>query len=145
METINKIFVTKEISTKLVDLGFKEPCIAYRWWDDDLDDWSDKLSPAVNGCDSDSNFDMVNNSNPNIITVPTWEQVLQWFCEKGFRGYIEQKVAGDFGFVIYIKNLENPASKPWNRLSYFTKHFGTYQEAMSELVNQLIVLYNKVR
>lgn len=141
MEVINKVFVSKEISIKLEDLKFREPCIAYRWWDSELEDWSNNLSPAIDGCDSSAVFELVNNNNPNLIAVPTWEQVLEWFREKGFRGYIEQKVAGDFGFVIHIKNLENPAGEPWKRISYFTKHFKTYQEAMVELVNQLIILY----
>lgn len=141
MDLINKIFVSTEISLKLVDLSFREPCIAYRWCDSELGDWSDNLIPAIDGCDSSAIFDPVDNHNPNIIAIPTWDQVLEWFREKGFRGYVEQKVAGDFGFVIYVKNLENPAGEPWKRISYFTKHFETYQGAMSELVNQLIALY----
>lgn len=47
---------------------------------------------------------------------------------KGIRVFVEQKAAGDFGFVIYIKTGD--AGKPWNRHSFFTQHFDTYTSAL---------------
>ena len=57
-----------------------------------------------------------------IYTAPTQSLLQKWLREvHNIRVYPTQKIAGDFGFEIYIKNEENPAGSPFKRVSYFTQ------------------------
>lgn len=74
--------------------------------------------------------------------IPTWEQVFEWFREKGFIGAIEYK---DF----YSENNYEYAYCITNKLDKKTYHSighsitKTYEEAREELVNKLIEIYKK--
>jgi hypothetical protein len=78
----------------------------------------------------------------------TTQDLLQkWLREvHNIRVYPTQKIAGDFGFEIYIKNEENPAGSPFKRVSYFTQHFNSYEEAiekgLQEALNLIILNTN---
>lgn len=58
------------------------------------------------------------------------------------RPFVENKVCGDFGFVIYTKNPKRDeiASLPWIRNSYFTLHFATYEEALEKALQESLKL-----
>ena len=61
---------------------------------------------------------------------PTQSLLAKWLREEyNIRVFPIQKIAGDFGFEIYIPNKDNPVGKPFERLAYFTLHFKTYEEA----------------
>lgn len=70
-----------------------------------------------------------------LAFAPTQDILQKWLREEcKIRVFVEQKVAGDFGFVIYVVNpvKENIAGRPWIKESHFTKHFSTYEEALEE-------------
>lgn len=76
------------------------------------------------------------------ISLPTWEQVLEWFRNKGFIGTVEYK---DF----YSENNYEYAFCIINKLDKKTYHSignsitKTYEEAREALVNKLIEVYGK--
>lgn len=77
-------------------------------------------------------FDMSNNSY-EVYSAPTQSHLQCWLRETHkIRVLIVQKIAGDFGFEIYVPNKENPSGKPWKRLSFFTIHHKTYENALEE-------------
>jgi len=71
-----------------------------------------------------------NTSDIEFVSAPTQSLLAKWLREEySIRVYPIQKIAGDFGFEIYIPNKDNPVGKPFERLAYFTLHFKTYEEA----------------
>lgn len=75
--------------------------------------------------------------------APTQSLLQKWLREVyKIRIYITQKVAGDFGFEIYIpnSNKEKIAGKPWERVSYFTQHYSTYEEALEAGLQEALKL-----
>lgn len=121
MEEVKKqgtesLFVTYKIALELQKLGFDENVL--RYYDDETKEFCDVMK---------------------IIKAPLYQQAFRFFREKyNIRGFITQKVAGDFGFEIYVPNKENPVGKPFNRIGEFTKHFKTYEEAQIACVRKLI-------
>lgn len=73
-----------------------------------------------------------NRGDKNQISRPTQSLLQRWLREvHKIRVYVENKTAGDFGFIIYTLNSpELCAGQPWVRNSYFTLHFKTYEEAL---------------
>ena len=73
--------------------------------------------------------------------IPTQSLLQKWLREvHNIRVYPTQKIAGDFGFDIYIKNEENPAGSPFKRVSYFTQHFNSYEAALEEGLQEALTL-----
>jgi hypothetical protein len=87
MENLKDLFVSKEISIKLKEKGFDEPCLAvYRggslYFDKMIcgyaSDLSEKTDFSTNS-DFDKNF-LVNKTDKNYwITAPMKNQVIDWF------------------------------------------------------------------
>lgn len=86
--------VSIEIAKNLKDIGFDEPCLITNYnYDTDIE--TNFISFNYNSC-SDINVDIleckfgknsdfkdVHKEYPvNITTIPTWEQIFQWFREK---------------------------------------------------------------
>ena len=73
--------------------------------------------------------------------APTQALLQKWLIEvHNIRVYPTQKIAGDFGFDIYIKNEENPAGSPFKRVSYFTQHFNSYEAALEKGLQEALNL-----
>lgn len=72
--------------------------------------------------------------------LDSWDDVLNYFRDRHkLRGFPTQKVAGDYGFEIYVPGAD-PAALPFKRLSYFTQHFRDYYGALEACVKELIKL-----
>ena len=114
---MKKEFLPYELEVKLVELGFNEKT---------FDVHSDIITQGSN---------VIKKPTPRIL----FQQAFRFFREKyNIRGFITQKVAGDFGFEIYVPNKENPIGKPFNRIGEFTKHFKTFEEAQIACLKKLI-------
>lgn len=71
------------------------------------------------------------------VSGDTW---FLWMCllqqwlrgEHKIRVYVENKVAGDFGFTIYIPNPDKGEciGRPWIKQPHYTLHFKTYEKAL---------------
>jgi hypothetical protein len=100
------------------------------------DVYIEKIS-HINGA---SNMDLSNNLYV-VYARPTQALLQKWLREvHNIRVYPTQKIAGDFGFEIYIKNEENPAGSPFKRVSYFTQHFNSYEEAIEKGLQEALNL-----
>ena len=124
--TIEKEFVPYDLALELKELGFEEPCFGS----------IDQIGYIhVKGSKSSPRGLMMYNT----INCPTFSQAFRFFRERyKIRGFVTQKIAGDFGFAIYVPNKENPAGKPFNRVDEFTKHFTTYEGAELASIWKLI-------
>ena len=73
-------------------------------------------------------------------------ELQKWLREDHkIRVFPEQKTAGDFGFKIYVQNpeVEKRAGVPWIRISYFTHHFPTYEDALEAGIIEGLKLIEK--
>ena len=75
--------------------------------------------------------------------IPTWEQVFQWFREKGFDSYIELESLPypDEG-VYYYFEISKPTLYGINQL-YCQGDFDDYNEAREALIKELIQTYKR--
>lgn len=120
------IFVPKELSEKLKEIDFDEPCIAYYYH-----------RSALNIISYKHNF----NGNQSIetnLSAPTWEQVFKWFREKGIYSEILFKSLGIGGNIITFdeEGLEE---------NCYLELQETYEQARENLIFELIELYEKER
>lgn len=77
-------------------------------------------------------LDRYRKNNYDVTTIPTWEQVLEWFREKGF--------------MITLINYEDESKFSFFNMKikggvYYAGAFYTYEEAREELVKTLIKTY----
>ncbi len=72
------------------------------------------------------------NNTKRGISIPTWEQVFEWFREKGFRITLENH-KDSTKFIFY--NMKIKEGK------HFKGVFSTYEEAREALVKELIRIY----
>ena len=77
-------------------------------------------------------LDRYRKNNYDVTTIPTWEQVLEWFREKGF--------------MITLINYEDESKFSFFNIKikggvYYAGAFYTYEEARGELVKTLIKTY----
>ena len=127
-----------DIAKQLKEISFNENTLFYRFsGDTDL-----KLSIADDvSLDYILTIEDVEQFNYNrrgfYLSIPTWEQVFEWFRAKGFYSYIKKKSFPDryifcieYGLTIYSKENLRDELLP-----------KTYEEARKELVEKLIELY----
>jgi len=77
-------------------------------------------------------LDRYRKNNYDVTTIPTWEQVFEWFREKGFRiTLINYEDISKFSF--YNMKIRGGV--------YYAGAFNTYEEARKELINKLIETY----
>lgn len=85
----------------------------------------------------DTNFEV--SSMYGGYDLPFWEQVLEWFRERGFYSYIKKKSFPE-RYIYYIEYGLTTYSKENLRDELLPK---TYEEAREEMIRKLIELYNK--
>lgn len=115
--------VPLEIAKELKEIGFDMVCQNWQAYESFV---------SVNF----TYLDRYRKNNYDVTTIPTWEQVFEWFREKGmFHSisivndlledvkYFEAEICDNNGDIICIISR------------------GTYEEAREELVNKLIELY----
>lgn len=124
-----------EIAKELKEIGFKEKCLCY-WHEyfhriECSTDDEDRLCPEY--------YDY--NTDESTTSLPTWEQVFEWFREKGFDSYIglESHPYPDEGIYYYFE-ISKPNLYRINQLA-FQGDFDDYNEAREALVKALIRTY----
>lgn len=116
--------VPLDIAQELKEIGFDTPCSFY------YDEKLLKISPW-----HDEEF-AVTNWNDKLfrycVSIPTWEQVFEWFREKGFRISLENH-EDSTKFMFYNMKI--------NEGKHFKGEFSNYEEAREALVKALIQTY----
>nr|DAV13853.1 MAG TPA: hypothetical protein [Caudoviricetes sp.] len=121
-----------EIAKELKEIGFKEKCLCY-WHEyfhriECSTDDEDRLCPEY--------YDY--NTDESTTSLPTWEQVFEWFREKGYESYIrlESHAHFDEGNYYYFEiTKSNLCQLDWQG------DFDDYNEAREALVKALIRTY----
>lgn len=148
METNNypSWLVSVEQAKKLKEIGFNEPTMFY------LIDASGQilLNPNNGGVDlcgvyslelKDISLSDYNDESFNVrgtTSIPMWEQVFEWFREKGFECSIKMYYQKWFNEGCYYSYVITSATDTWIGSK---SEFETYEEAREELLNSLIEKY----
>ena len=122
--------VSLEIAQQLKEIGFKEKCLCY--WHEHFHriecstDDEERLCPEY--------YDY--NTDESTTSLPTWEQVFEWFREKGYHGIIAAKGEDGENEYSYCIDYLNELSSDFEQDSHLT-----YEEAREALVKALIQTY----
>nr|DAK72015.1 MAG TPA: hypothetical protein [Caudoviricetes sp.] len=119
-----------EIAKELKEIGFKEKCLCY-WHEyfhriECSTDDEDRLCPEY--------YDY--NTDESTTSLPTWEQVFEWFREKGYHGVIAARGEDGENEYSYCIDYLNELSSDFEQDSHLT-----YEEAREALVKALIRTY----
>lgn len=125
--------VSLEIAKKLKEIGFKEKCLCY-WHEyfhriECSTDDEDRLCPEY--------YDY--NTDESTTSLPTWEQVFQWFRSKGYHGTLHtysvmMNNVEEFRFYYEINSCQEYITNP-------EEYYKTYEQAQEALVYKLIETY----
>ena len=146
--------VSLDIAIKLKEIGFNEYCPFFVYpknddneYDDEVfisgtvtveEEWLDEdnydeviIDLSVTECGKFNKF--------NFQTIPTWEQVFEWFREKGYHGVIAVgDESGEVNEYSYCINYLNELQSDFEQDSHLT-----YEEAREALVKALIRTYKQ--
>lgn len=120
--------VPLEIAKELKDIGFDIPCVFV------LTN-KDKIGFTTKGNNQYHLFeelDLNSNSEGSLVCIPTYEQLFEWFREKGFRISLENH-EDSTKFMFYNMKI--------NEGKHFKGEFSNYEEAREALVKALIQTY----
>ena len=123
--------VSLEIAKELKEIGFKEECLCY-WYEpvqrvECSTDEDERLCPEY--------YDY--NTDETTTSLPTWEQVFEWFRERGYHGIIAVgDESGEVNEYSYCIDYLNELSSDFEQDSHLT-----YEEAREALVKALIQTY----
>ena len=122
--------VPLEIAKELKEIGFDMVCQNWQAYESFV---------SVNF----TYLDRYRKNNYDVTTIPTWEQVFEWFREKGFDSYIglERLPYPDEG-VYYYFEISKPTLYSINQLDC-QGDFADYNEAREVLVKTLIQTYKR--
>ena len=134
--------VSLEIAKELKEIGFNKKTMFYFFSADTTFKFSisediplDYILPI-----GDVELDNYNRKG-FYASIPTWDQVFEWFREKGFESYIrlESHAHFDEGNYYYFEiTKSNLRQLDWQG------DFDDYNEAREALLNKLIELYKKL-
>lgn len=130
--------VPLDIAKELKEIGFDEPTL-FHYYENDFDVTIETNSYYDEGeaqgylhfyisAFKEENF----NRDKKCISIPTWEQVFEWFREKGFNITLENH-EDSTKFMFYNMKI--------NEGKHFKGEFSNYEEAREELVKTLIQTY----
>ena len=120
--------VPVEIAKKLREIGFDKECIFVLTK-------SNKIGFTTKEDNQYYLFEEVNlNSNleNSLVCIPTWEQIFEWFRNKGFRITIENHEHST-EIMFYSMAISNGKHFKWE--------LPTYEQARETLVEKLIEIY----
>ena len=135
-----------EIAKELKEIGFDVPTL-FHYYENDFDITIETNSYYDEGeaqgylnfyisAFKEENF----NRDKKCISIPTWEQVFDWFREKGLECFIEIEYQSTFEeCCYYCYVITNPRGKTIDCKSYFDD----YNEARETLVKALIQTYKR--
>lgn len=140
-----------EIAKKLKEIGFNEACPFIVYPNDDEVVVSGTVTVEEDWLDEDNYGEVIidlpisqcNTFNKlNFQTIPTWEQVFEWFRGEGYESYIrlESHAHFDEGNYYYFEiTKSNLHQLDWQG------DFDDYNEAREALVKALIQTYKKYK
>lgn len=126
-----------EIAKELKEIGFEEECHFFWNFYEDVN----KMCCYADISEEDDDFLLPNTYNYNnknstgyyvYLSLPTWEQVFEWFREKGFNITLENH-EDSTKFMFYNMKI--------NEGKHFKGEFSNYEEAREALVKALIQTY----
>ena len=128
-----------EITKNLKEIGFDEPCVCYTRLSYNETNTSncvpDVSYSSFGKLDGVKNSEHINDDITFGISIPTWEQVFEWFNLRGLYETIDYE--GNEVYTIRVIIKGTPSVSTDNR-KYFT-----YGEAREVLVNELIRIYKE--
>lgn len=126
-----------DIAKKIKQIGFDEECCFVLVSNDKKVGFTTKHKAQYYFVDD---IDKVNyNKETNICSIPTWEQVFEWFRSKGYESEIINHYSKDlkckvgYRYFIVFNNSE----------TFEDGFYETYEKTREELVNKLIEFYNE--
>ena len=141
--------VSLEIAKELKEIGFNEPChfqfLYYHGWEMLKKRGDEYGFITSNSCRA---YVVENHNGIGKLSVPTWEQVFQWFREKKIYGNVNQEWEyGRYNSPIglnYFYVINDCRKKKINKTKAIVNGgFDTYEEAREELVKVLIQTYKR--
>ena len=138
-----------EIAKELKEIGFDEPChfyfLYYHGWEMLKKRGDEYGFITSNSCRA---YVVENHNGIGKLSVPTWEQVFQWFREKKIYGNVNQE--WEYGRynspkrLNYFYVINDCRKKDINKTEAITNSgFNNYEEAREELVKVLIQTYKR--
>ena len=130
--------VPLDIAQELKAIGFDEPChfhfLYYHGWEMLKKRGDEYGFITSNNCRA---YVVENHNGIGKLSVPTWEQVFQWFRSKGYHGVIAVgDESGEVNEYSYCIDYLNELSSDFEQDSHLT-----YEEAREALVKALIQTY----
>lgn len=130
--------VPLDIAQQLKKIGFNEPChflfLYYHGWEMLKKRGDEYGFITSNNCRA---YMVENHNGIGKLSIPTWEQVFQWFRSKGYHGIIAVgDESGEVNEYSYCINYLNEVSSDFEQDSHLT-----YEEAREALVKALIQTY----
>jgi len=138
-----------EIAKELKEIGFNEPChfqfLYYHGWEMLKKRGDEYGFITSNSCRA---YVVENHNGIGKLSVPTWEQVFQWFREKKIYGNVNQEWEyGRYNSPIglnYFYVINDCRKKKINKTKAIVNGgFDNYEEAREELVKVLIQTYKR--
>lgn len=136
-------FIPYELSLKIKELGFDEPCLGYytstgyfnskkelKWrkWQ-----FSYNFQPITN---KQLTWKYSKTENVQQVVAPLYQQALDWFREKGYENWVSHNEEG-YQFVIKWEFVHTGGIEALSKI-------GTYEEAKLECLKKLIeIVKNK--
>ncbi len=133
--------VPLDIAKELKEIGFEEECHFFWNFYEDVN----KMCCYADISEDDDDFLLPNTYNYNnknstgyyvYLSLPTWEQVFEWFREKGYHGVIAARGEDGENEYSYCIDYLNELSSDFEQDSHLT-----YEEAREALVKALIRTY----
>jgi hypothetical protein len=130
--------VPLDIAQELKAIGFDEPChflfLYYHGWEMLKKRGDEYGFITSNNCRA---YVVENHNGIGKLSVPTWEQVFEWFRSKGYHGVIAVgDESGEVNEYSYCIDYLNELSSDFEQDSHLT-----YEEAREALVKALIRTY----
>ena len=137
--------VSLDIAKKLKEIGFNEYCPFFVYPNDDEVFISGTVTVEEDWLDEDNYGEVIIDlsvtecgkfNKLNFQTIPTWEQIFEWFRSKGYHGVIAARGEDGENEYSYCIDYLNELSSDFEQDSHLT-----YEEAREALVKALIRTY----
>lgn len=133
METNNypNWLVPFKVAEELRDIDFREPTFTYY----EFDYGSEEGGRYLTSMDINFNSLKIYNRYKAYVSIPTWEQVFEWFRNKKFYSIIDY--CGDKHYSFRILKMGTLSFETNNKV------YSTYEQAREALVEKLIEIYKQ--
>lgn len=133
METNNypNWLVPFKVAEELRDIDFREPTFTYY----EFDYGSEEGGRYLMSMDINFNSLKIYNRYKAYVSIPTWEQVFEWFRNKKFYSIIDY--CGDKHYSFRILKMGTLSFETNNKV------YSTYEQARQILVEKLIEIYKQ--